>query len=98
MARPQFSKAAESDLEAIAEYTFLNFGEAQAREYQALLDLAARTAANFPRLGRPYTTKAGRVYQRYNAGRHSIFYRSTESGIFIVRVLHQMMDIDRHLD
>ncbi len=98
MARPEYSKEADSDLDGIAEYTFLNFGEDQTREYRALLDQAARTAANFPSLGRPYTTKKGRVYQRYNAGRHVIFYRPTESGIFVVRVLHQMMDFDRHLD
>ena len=98
MAKAEFSKEADSDLNGIARYTFLNFGEDQAREYLRLLDQAVRTASNFPSLGRLYTTKGGQMYQRYNAGRHTIFYRTTEDGIFVVRVLHLMMDFDRQLD
>ena len=54
--------------------------------------------ANFPSMGRPYTTKKGRVYQRHNVGEHAVFFRPTEQGIFIVRILGLMMDFDRHLD
>jgi plasmid stabilization system protein ParE len=31
-------------------------------------------------------------------GRHIIFYQVEDQGILVVRVLHQMMDFDRHLD
>ena len=98
MASYKYSKLADRDLDGIAEYTFLNFGERQARAYRVSIDHAASTAADFPSLGRPYTTKKGRIYQKYNVGEHALFYRPSEAGIFIVRVLHLMMDFDRHLD
>jgi toxin ParE1/3/4 len=98
MADYQRSKLAEQDFRQIARYTLRNFGLRQAQEYESSLVQAAKTAANFPSIGRPYTTKKGSVYQQYNVGRHALFYRATESGVFIVRVLHLMMDFDRHLD
>ncbi len=97
MANYQFSKLADSDLKDIADYTVMNFGVPKAREYKALLIQSAKTAANFPSIGRPYTTEQGRVFQRFNVGRHVLFYQPSEQGIFIVRVLHLMMDFDQHL-
>ncbi|VAW16027.1 hypothetical protein MNBD_ALPHA12-521 [hydrothermal vent metagenome] len=98
MAKYQFSKLAERDLEDIADYTVMNFGVFKTREYKALLIQSAKTAANFPSIGRPYTTEHGRIFQRFNVGRHVLFYQPTEQGIFIVRVLHLMMDFDQYLD
>ena len=97
MAQYERSKFAEEDFRKIARYTLTNFGVKQAQDYEALLTQAAKTAANFPSIGKPYTTKKGKIYQQYNAGMHALFYRPTDTGIFIVRVLHLMMDFDRHL-
>ncbi|MCI5078212.1 type II toxin-antitoxin system RelE/ParE family toxin [Oricola sp.] len=98
MAEARFSRLADLDLEGIAEYTFLTYGEGQADAYRALLVQAARSAAIFPLIGRPYLTKGGQLLHKHNAGRHALFYQPTEYGIFVVRVLHLMMDFDRHLD
>ena len=98
MASYKLSKLGQLDVDGITEYTAVNFGERQAVVYYGQIHLAARTVANFPSLGRPYTTKKGATYQKYNVGEHALFYRPTETGIFIVRVLHLMMDFDRHLD
>ena len=92
------SKLADQDLEDIAAYTVLNFGINEALEYKASIAQSAKTAGHFPSIGKPYTTQKGHVFQRYNIGRHALFYQPTEAGIFIVRILHQMMDLDRHLD
>lgn len=98
MADARFSNRADLDLEAIANYTIRRFGIAKADEYRALLTKAAETAANFPFSGRQYTTKSGTIYRRCNAGRHVLFYCPNDDGIFVVRVLHLMMDFDRYLD
>jgi toxin ParE1/3/4 len=66
--------------------------------YKAGIIQSAQITANFPSMGRPYTTKNGKVFQKYNVGEHALFYRPTETGILIVRVLHLKMDFDRHID
>jgi plasmid stabilization system protein ParE len=42
--------------------------------------------------------RPGQTFQRYNVGQHAIFYQQTGEGILVVRILHGMMDFDRHLD
>ena len=36
-------------------------------------------------------------YFRMASASHMIFYRKSETGIFIVRILHQSMDFEPHL-
>ena len=98
MAAYKLSKLANQDVDGIIEYTALNFGERQAVVYYGQIHLAAKTVANFPSMGRPYTTRKGRIFQKYSVGEHALFYQPTEAGILIVRVLHQMMNFDRHLE
>jgi len=87
---------AESDLAAITEYTACRFGEQQARRYAAELHRAATMAADFPFLARAYTTVAGRTLRIYSCGRHGLFFVPGEEEIVIVRILHLMLDFDRH--
>lgn len=98
MANYEFSKTAEQDIRNIAQYTVQYFGVKQAQHYKALLLQSAKTVANFPSMGRPYTSKNGKVFHKHNVGEHALFYQTTQDGIFIVRVLHLMMDFDKHLD
>ena len=52
--------------------------------------------AEFPDLGRDASDiQAG--YRKIETASHSVFYRKTEDGVLIVRVLHQHMDFGRHL-
>ena len=97
MADYAFSVIAEDDFDAITTYTAVTYDVTQAVHYtDAILDGAQRLA-DFPSLGRPYTTKGGRVFQRYNIGRHVLFYQVADEGILIVRILHQAMDFDNYL-
>ena len=98
MADYVLSSAAESDLRDIIRYTAENFGFAQARAYPVQLRQAAETAASFPSIGRTYRTTGGTTLRQYNVGRHALFYRPTETGILVVRILHLVMDFDLHLD
>ncbi|MBO6756449.1 MAG: type II toxin-antitoxin system RelE/ParE family toxin [Roseibium sp.] len=97
MARVSFSKEAENDLFSIFHYTIETYGKTKADEYYAIILRSLETAARFPELGRPHRTQAGKAFRQFNVGRHSVFYQEEENGIFIVRVLHQAMNFDRHL-
>lgn len=98
MASYKLSQLAQLDLEEITTYTVLTFGEKQARLYNSQMHNAAQTAADFPSAGVSYVTRTGAVFQKYNSGRHTLFYQPTDDGVFVVRILHQMMDFDAHLD
>lgn len=98
MADYKLSQSAQADLEDITEYTALSFGARQAAIYTAQLHNAAQTAAEFPLFGQLYSTRSGKIFRRYHSGRHALFYQLTDDGILVVRILHMMMDLDRHLD
>ena len=36
-------------------------------------------------------------YRKRSVGRHVIFYRTVNGGVDVVRILHEQMDVDRHL-
>ena len=60
------------------------------------LHRAFGTLAAFPDAGRDIgALRSG--YLRFEHERHSIFYRKTDAGILVVRVLHQRMRPERHL-
>lgn len=91
----RLSPRAEADLEEIWLYTFRHWSAAQADSYldgivATFDDLAAGRKA-----GRPADVRAG--YLKCPAGAHVVFYRQTEAGIDVIRVLHQSMDAARHL-
>ncbi len=98
MASYSVSVLADQDLEAISYYTTLNFGERKTLAYKSAIIQSSELVANFPSMGKLYTTKQGRIFQKYNIGEHALFYQPTEAGIFVVPVLHLMMGFDRHLD
>ncbi len=52
--------------------------------------------AEFPDIGR-HASNIHPGYWQMDFTSHAIFYRSIESGILIVRVLHARMDFARHL-
>ena len=49
----------------------------------------------FPTLDATRAIRPG--YRKIETTNHSDFYRKTEDGVLIVRVLHQRMDFGRHL-
>ena len=88
------SKALD-DLRSIGQYTSSRWGVAQRNRYLAMLDNSFQAISNEPLLGKPCDDiKPG--YRKYYAGRHLIFYRTTQSNVQIVRILHDSMDIERH--
>lgn len=104
----ELSDAAERDLREITRWTAGRFGREQARAYVAMLrqafrELAAGPAAPGARarvdLGdQLYTLHTGRGVRR---ARHLIVFRITprERGglVEVLRILHDAMDLARHL-
>jgi len=90
------SGKADSDIEAIAETSLRHWGLAQAEKYILGLHETFRMLAEFPELGRD-VDEIRPGYRKIETASHSIFYRKTENGVLIMRVLHQNMDFGRHL-
>lgn len=96
MLRLQFTPAAEADLELIWDYTVERWGEAQAVRYIRDLQAVCRALTEGRLSGRSAEDiRAG--YRKQACGAHMLYYRVTEEALVIVRILHQRMDVDRHL-
>ncbi len=96
MSNYTLSGEADADIENIAEASLQQWGLAQAERYILGLHEMFHMLAAFPDLGRDVShIRAG--YRTAETASHSVFYRKTESGVLIVRVLHQRMDFGRHL-
>ncbi|MDI7776505.1 type II toxin-antitoxin system RelE/ParE family toxin [Asticcacaulis sp. EMRT-3] len=90
----RFRPAAEADLELIWLYGYQLWSAAQADRYiinlYAILDdlvalrIKGRDAAGFP------------GYLKYPVGSHMIYFKPS-GFIDIVRILHQSMDVEKHL-
>jgi toxin ParE1/3/4 len=90
------SGKADSDILQIARDSVKQWGLARAEEYVLGLHQAFQRLAEFPDMGRDAShLRTG--YMRMESMSHVVFYRKIESGILIVRILHNRMDFVRHL-
>lgn len=90
-----FSPAAVADIGAIWDYTAETWGVGQADRYVDDIRRACVGLADGERMGRRVDVLDG--YLSFPVGRHLIFFRQLETGIVVIRVLHQSMDVERHL-
>lgn len=92
----RLSGESESDIASIYSYGIKKFGILQAKNYlMGLHDLFETLAIN-PNIGWD-TSVFSSSLKRFSYKSHIIFYTNDDSGILIVRVLHQSMDYQRHL-
>ena len=91
----KLSDLAAEDFAAIYEYTLLNFGLDQAEDYTDSLESVLKLLAQSPKMGRDASDLLAGV-RRHEFESHSIFYRERATGILVLRVLHQNMDVIRH--
>ncbi len=97
MAAYKLSVECEIDISEIYEYGIEKFGLNQAQEYLIGLQELFEKLAKNTNLGRD----ASEFYpslKRFVYKSHMIFYLQAQSGIFVVRILNQSMDYERHLD
>lgn len=96
MAEFRVSRAASRDIESIGRYTQMNWGADKRRTYLADMEVQFSRLAENPYLAseRAEFNPPVRMlpYQR-----HIIVYLVTDAGVLIVRVLHERMDVRKHL-
>jgi toxin ParE1/3/4 len=97
MARYLLSKSAQLDIEKIADYTIENFGINQARVYRDGLISCFQDLTVRPERGRLYLHKDETLLLCYRYKSHIVFFKRTNAGILIVRILGERMDFRRHL-
>jgi toxin ParE1/3/4 len=90
------SPRAQADLDEIWDYTVNHWGIGQAERYIRQLETAIKSVATEPELGRS-CDEIRTGYKKFPAGSHVLFFRRTEGGVDVVRILHRNMDFDRHL-
>ena len=95
MSTIDLSAAAAKDIEAILDQSVAEFGLLRAEKYYESLKCCLELLSENPGMG----TTADNVrpgYRRFSHESHVVFYRLSESGILVVRVLHARMDVGRH--
>lgn len=88
------SPGAKLDLGEIWDYTLAQWGIDQAEKYVRDLWSAMEQAASDP----ANSVDVGDVrkgYRKVRSGSHVIFFKVTDAGIDVVRILHKRMDFDR---
>lgn len=95
-AKFRVAKPAKADLRSIGRHTRKHWSIEQARRYLAELDACFHRLAEHPELGRSADAIRPGLW-RLEQGRHVIFYRRTDYGIRVIRVLHDRMLPPLHL-
>jgi toxin ParE1/3/4 len=90
------SRLASTDLREISSYSAQEWARQRATAYLQGIRQAIDRLALTPGLGvacddiKPF-------HRKFVIGSHTIFYRPTTDRIEIIRILHQSMDVGRHL-
>lgn len=89
--------ADEVDMPGIWKYSLDNFGFAQAEKYtDGLWNLFQKLANKSPNSGK-LRKDLGPDYKSQLYERHTIYFKNSDYGVEIVRILGQSMDEARHL-
>jgi len=89
------SRLAEADIADIYAYTVKTWSVAQADIYYTMIISAFDGLVSGTKIGHAAAIDG---YSALQIGSHSIFYRVADSTVYIARVLHQAMDVERHLN
>ena len=90
-----YPKAIE-DLESIYLYSRQEFGLQRTEDYIFAIETSFQYLADDPLIAR----KCDYIRQglkTFNIGSHVIFFKTTNYGIAVIRVVHQSMEFRRHL-
>jgi toxin ParE1/3/4 len=94
--RVDLTLEAERDLIDIYLFGATQFGAVQADRYAEDLSAKMTTLAENPSFGADYSfVQIG--LRRGECASHAIYYRPTDAGILVLRILHGRRDAGRHL-
>lgn len=93
----EISKLALKDLDDIWEYSAEQWSRQQANRYYKELIQSIQEICNNSEIGKPidYVKQGHRII---NVKSHMIVYKMQQEIIYIDRILHQKMDIEKHLN
>lgn len=98
MSQYVLSPAAQADLEQIWNYTCERWDDDQAEEYVRAIQRAIDRVVDNPMIGRA-CDEVRPGYRKHAVGSHTLYYPIAAGDVIdVVRILHQRMDVDRHLD
>ncbi|MBU1168671.1 MAG: type II toxin-antitoxin system RelE/ParE family toxin [Proteobacteria bacterium] len=92
----RLTKQAISDMKDIGRYTKEHWGQEQRNRYLSKLDKCFQAIAREPHLGQS-CEEIYPDYRKCHLGQHMIFYKASPTHIHIIRILHQRMDVEKHL-
>lgn len=96
MAEYRLSPGAQRDLDGVFDYTMARWGLPQTLHYIDLIEAACADLAQAPQQSQNCDTiRSG--YRRRTVGRHVVYFRQTQYGISVIRILHQRMNAANHL-
>ncbi len=88
---------ADQDLTNIYHYSVQEFGEKRAELYIKNLDASFKKLAQQPELAKDYHFVRASLLA-YSVVSHVVFFKKSDWGITVLRVLHCSMDYGRHLE
>ena len=92
----RLSPEAERDMQSIWTHTLEQWGREQADRYTDELIAGFKSLAAFPMSGQSID-HIRKGFRRMSMGRHGIYFRVTDYGVAIIRVLHDRMLPTLHL-
>lgn len=94
----ELSPLAQEDIENIALYTLIEYGLQQQDTYMNLLDKGLKTISENPYIGHGHIDLEDDV-QIWSIAKHLIIYTThdTENVVRVFRILHQSVDIKKHI-
>lgn len=96
MAGYTLSPAAQADLESIWDYIVGRWGDTQAEEYTRNIREACEALSKGKMISRS-AEDIRQGYRKVAVGSHVMFFRIQSDSVEIIRILHQSMDVARHL-
>ena len=99
MGKYSISKKAVADLDDIWNYTVEHWSEEQANKYYRQIALSIQCLSDLPEFSvQDYNAIKPGLFG-YHVSHHIIFFKRKEDGnIWVDRILHEMMDFQRHFD
>jgi toxin ParE1/3/4 len=92
----KYSKKADLDLESLTLYSLESFGESQTNKYITGFKKTLQNLTDSPNIGKPFSY-GSKKYRMYRYMSHTVYYRESTTGIFVVRILHSKMLPSKHL-
>ena len=92
----RLSPLAKADLEEIWLYTFRQWSQEQADGYNRIIMTAIKGLASGNKVWQRADVREG--YWKYKVGRHIIYFRCPNGYLDVIRILHERMDVNMHLE